>query len=312
MPLNQHVVDVNERIGKSDAIVAEQSADSDSLRAKRVPMDRVDSSEHKVGSSDCVDEPAVAEDDSVWINDEGNVTEKVIRNKRRTRRPAYLNLYISRVYTRMFNLAGEMEWPKGLKRECNVCGFVCDSVKSYNRHRHTEIRRECAPAVVPFSRPTTTSAMEALEGTGAVAPARHEGQRPPSGSARKAQPARKLKPKRKAGDPRLPIRRVMSESDSEPDSAARVESPVQDISPERPVIKAAVIGPPAAVSHIVNLQGIHRVPSPRIREAALNVLLVSSTECCSFSEIASIVSRCNPDTSSQSVADLSDGAVPMS
>src|SRR5208282_5339531 len=112
-PLNQQAVDVNERIGESSAIVAEQPAVSDHLRVERVPMDRVDANERELGSSDCVDDHAVVEDDSVWINDEGNVTEKVVPNKRRARRPAYLNLYVSRVYTRdrMFNRAGAMEWP---------------------------------------------------------------------------------------------------------------------------------------------------------------------------------------------------------
>jgi len=70
VPLNQQVVDVNERVGESGEIVAEQSAVLNNLRAKRVPMDRVDAHERELGSSDCVDEPAVAEDDSVWINDE--------------------------------------------------------------------------------------------------------------------------------------------------------------------------------------------------------------------------------------------------
>ena len=94
------------------------------------------------------------------------------------------------------------------------------------------------------------------------------------------------------------MRRFDSSSEGEADSAGIAKSPPTETSSIR-VLTDTVVKSPAAVSSVINLEGIHRVPSPRIREAALNVLLVSSTGCCAFNEIASIVSKCNPDTAPQ-------------
>jgi len=63
-------------------------------------------------------EPVSDDDDVNWFNSDVDVNDKSIgRVTRRTRRPAYLHLYISRIYTRKCSLqsAGAMKRP--LKQE---------------------------------------------------------------------------------------------------------------------------------------------------------------------------------------------------
>ena len=105
----------------------------------------------------------------------------------------------------------------------------------------------------------------------------------------------------------MPIRRIVSESNSESNSAARAESPVKDDSPGRALIKAAVVGPVASTSSNAVDADVKRASSPCIRKAAIDILLITSNEGCSFREASAIVSKYNPSVWPQSAADLSDG-----
>src|SRR5208282_3594586 len=111
--------------------------------------------EESVREIDRLDEDVVLHTSNV----ENDAYDKRVRDKRRVRRPAHLNLYVCSVYVRngVLQRTEAMDWPKGLKMQCNVCAVVCDSTESYNRHRHVEYRRECAPTAVTGSRPTITT-----------------------------------------------------------------------------------------------------------------------------------------------------------
>src|SRR5208282_3975834 len=177
--------------------------------------------EESVREIDRLDEDVVLHTSNV----ENDAYDKRVRDKRRVRRPAHLNLYVCSIYVRngVLQRTEAMDWPKGLKRECNVCAVVCDSTESYNGHRHVEYRRECAPTAVTGSRPTTTSTADALEGTGAVAPARHKNQRPPSGSAHRERTTKIVKRCSTSEKPRRIPRRVLSDSDTETEAVAPAE-----------------------------------------------------------------------------------------
>jgi hypothetical protein len=141
------------------------------------------------------------------------------------------------------------------KRECNICGAVSSNVEEYWRHRHLAFRREGYPEIAPSERPISTTVAEALNETGAVAPARHEKRLILTGSAareRKERSKGSAKP-REPKEPRVLLHRV-----EEKGHAAGVMR--RSESPTAVAVSASGIGPgkgsPSANSHTVAVKRV--------------------------------------------------------